>query len=125
MITETIIYDTTMTHIHLKADLINYMLGLGKMRIGIPRIQVDRSFRNIFDAFEIPFPTGGNHGVYRQLKKEGVFEGVTNYTHDGEYSSINTLFHDMPSFYKFVDNFVDWIVENSKVSKPTVEHIIE
>ncbi len=122
MFESKIIYEEVRSHIKDRADLGQYLLDKGRMLFGRPGIKIDKSLRNIFDAFEIPFPTGGNNGILRMLKKDGVFDGIDHYT-DSEYSSVNTLFHTLEGFYKFVENFSNWLEKNDKSrSKPTITH---
>lgn len=119
-------YDNIRVHqpkykfITCRADLIQYLLDMGRMYIGKPAIKIDKSLRSLLEAFDIPFPEGGNGRLMKILKKDGVFENVKHYE-DSEYSSINTLFYDMHSFYTFVDNFVIWIEKNNCTQRPTVD----
>ena len=106
------------TNITCRADLIQYILDCGRIYLGTPAIKIDRSLYNLLDAFNISLPNGSNAQLMRILKKDGVLDNVSHYT-DSEYSSVNTLFHDLSSFYTFVDNFADWIEKNS-TPRPTV-----
>lgn len=123
MFESKIIYEETMIHITCRADLRQYLLDTGRILFGTSAvIKIDRSLRNVLDAFEIPFPTGGNHQICRILKKDGVFDGVDHYT-DSEYSSVNTLFHTLEGFYIFVENFSNWLEKNDKSEpRPTIEY---
>ncbi len=114
------IYNTELvTTITCRADLANHILNLSKMYWGKPGIKVDKPLGNILKAFNIPFPDGGNGELLRILKKDGVFDDVEHYS-DSEYSSVNTLFYTLDSYYKFVENFIDWIETNHKIGKPTI-----
>lgn len=107
--------------IYCRADLIQYLLDMGRICIGKPGIKLDKDLTRLFEAFDIPFPKNyGNNEVCRMLKKEGVFDEIKHYT-DSEYSSVNTLFHTLDGFYKFVDNFADWLENNDKTeAKPDI-----
>ncbi len=114
------IHESEYKHISCRADLIQYILDMGRMYIGRPAIKIDKSLHSLLEAFDIPFPEGGDGRLMKILKKDGVFENVKHYE-DSEYSSINTLFYDMASFYAFVDNFVIWLEKNDNTQRPTVE----
>jgi len=116
------IHQTKYELITCRADLIQYLLDMGRMYIGKPAIKIDKSLRSLLEAFVIPFPKGGNGRLMKILKKDGIFENVKHYE-DSEYSSINTLFYDMSSFYTFVDNFVMWLEKNDNTQRPTVDII--
>lgn len=103
-----------------RADLIRYVANLSIIYCGLnPAIKMDQPLGNILEAYNIPFPDGGNHEIMRILKKDGVLYGIEHVT-DSEYSSVNTLFHTLEGFCKFVENFVDWIEANHKVGRPTI-----
>ena len=116
------VHETNLKPISCRADLIQYILDMGRMYIGKPAIKIDKSLRSLLEAFDIPFHEGGNGRLMKILKKDGIFENVKHYE-DSEYSSINTLFYDMPSFYAFVDNFVTWLEKNDNTQKPTIDII--
>lgn len=105
------VHDRTLS---CRADLIQYLLDLGRIYIGKPGIKIDKDLTNIFDAFDIPIPDNhGNHQIIRMLKKDGIFDDIKHYT-DCEYSSVNTLFHTLDGFYMFVEKFSDWLEKNDK-----------
>jgi len=114
------IHQTEYKLITCRADLIQYVLDMGRMYIGKPAIKIDKSLHSLLEAFDIPFP--GNGKLMKIFKKDGVFETVKHYE-DSEHSSINTLFYDMHSFYTFVDNFVMWLEKNDNTQRPTVDII--
>lgn len=114
------IHETEYKHINCRADLIQYILDMGKMKIGRPAIKIDKSLHSLLEGFDISFPEGGNGRLMKILKKDGVFENVEHYE-DSEYSSVNTLFYDLDSYYTFVDNFVTWLEKNDNTQKPTVD----
>lgn len=114
------IHQTEYKLITCRADLIQFILDLGRMYIGRPAIKIDKSLRPLLEAFNILFPVGGNGRLMKILKKDGVFEAVKHYE-DSEHSSINTLFYDTQSYYTFVDNFASWLEKNDNTQKPIVE----
>ncbi len=116
------IHESKYISIICRADLIQYILDIGRIYIGKPAIKIDKSLRSLLEAFDISFPEGGNGRLMKILKKDGIFKNVKHYE-DSEYSSINTLFYDMASFYAFVDNFVTWLEKNDNTQRPTVEDI--